>query len=56
VPNAPSILQRDVYGWFRRVSRATYALTERAARDLTRFAGSLPADANGGTATPHGTA
>jgi hypothetical protein len=39
VPNAPRILQRDVYGWFRRVSRATYALTERAARDLTRLAG-----------------
>jgi len=39
VPNAPSILQRDVYGWFQRVSRATYALTERAARDLTRFTG-----------------
>ena len=38
VPNAPSILQRDVYGWFQRVSRATYALTERAAQDLARFA------------------
>jgi hypothetical protein len=38
VPNAPRILQRDVYGWFRRVSRATYALTERAAQDLARFA------------------
>lgn len=44
VPNAPRILQRDVYGWFQRVSRATYALTERAARDLTRFAGALPAE------------
>jgi hypothetical protein len=38
VPNAPRILQRDVYGWFQRISRATYALTERAARDLVRFA------------------
>ena len=38
MPNASRILQRDVYGWFRRVSRATYALTERAARDLARFA------------------
>ena len=38
VPNAPSILQRDVYGWFQRVSRATYTLTERAAQDLARFA------------------
>jgi hypothetical protein len=44
VPNASRILQRDVYGWFQRVERATYALTERAARDITRFAaaGSLP--------------
>lgn len=45
VPNAASILQRDVYGWFERVSRATYTLTERAAHDLARFAaaGTLPA-------------
>jgi hypothetical protein len=54
VPNAASILQRDVYGWFQRVSRATYALTERAARDLTRFAGAgaLPADTSGRQAPP----
>lgn len=37
VPNASKILQRDVYGWFQRVERATYALTDRAARDLSRF-------------------
>jgi hypothetical protein len=45
VPNAPRILQRDVYGWFRRLERATYGLTDRAARDLARFeaAGKLPA-------------
>ena len=45
VPNAPSILQRDVYGWFERVARATYTLTDRAARDLARFtaSGTLPA-------------
>ena len=45
VPNAASILQRDVYGWFARVARATYTLTERAAHDLARFqaAGTLPA-------------
>ncbi|HMH53589.1 MAG TPA: DUF2161 family putative PD-(D/E)XK-type phosphodiesterase [Candidatus Acidoferrum sp.] len=52
VPNAGKILQRDVYGWFQRVSRATYALTERAARDLARFAGALPADGNGRQAPP----
>src|SRR5262245_27460864 len=38
VPNAPRILQRDVYGWFERVDRARYALTERAGQDLARFA------------------
>jgi hypothetical protein len=44
VPNASRILQRDVYGWFQRVERATYALTDRAATDLARFAaaGTLP--------------
>jgi hypothetical protein len=49
VPNAASILQRDVYGWFQRVARATYALTERAGRDLARFtaADALPPRANG---------
>ena len=44
VPNASKILQRDVYGWFRRFERATYELTERARNDLARFAaaGTLP--------------
>jgi hypothetical protein len=44
VPNAPRILQRDVYGWFERVERATYGLTDRARRDIERFsaAGVLP--------------
>jgi hypothetical protein len=44
VPNAARILGRDVYGWFQRVERATYALTDRARRDLARFvtAGALP--------------
>jgi hypothetical protein len=54
VPNAASILQRDVYGWFQRVSRATYALTERAAKDITRFAGTgaLPPETNGRQGAP----
>jgi hypothetical protein len=43
VPNASRILQRDVYGWFHRVARATYGLTERARQDLRRFAGSVDA-------------
>jgi hypothetical protein len=38
VPNAASILQRDVYGWFHRLGRATYGLTERARQDMGRFA------------------
>jgi hypothetical protein len=45
VPNAPRILQRDVYGWFRRVAPATYGLTDRAEQDIASFAadGRLPA-------------
>ena len=44
VPQASRILQRDVYGWFRRVERATYGLTDRARQDIDRFAarGTLP--------------
>ena len=51
VPNASRILQRDVYGWFQRLERATYALTERARRDIGRFAASraLPAPVGSGT-------
>ena len=51
VPNAPRILQRDVYGWFRRLQRATYALTDRARLDISRFAASraLPELASGAT-------
>lgn len=52
VPHAARILGRDVYGWFQRVERATYALTDRARRDLARFAaaGTLPEP--GGTSDP----
>jgi hypothetical protein len=44
VPNASRILQRDYYGWFRRLGRGTYGLTDRGADDLARFesAGALP--------------
>jgi hypothetical protein len=51
VPNAPRILQRDVYGWFRRLERATYALTDRARQDLGRFAASRVLPDLGGGAT-----
>jgi hypothetical protein len=49
VPNASRILQRDVYGWFERLARATYGLSDRARQDLARFgaAGVLP-DLGGG--------
>jgi hypothetical protein len=38
VAGAASILQRNVYGWFERVERGTYALTEAGHAGLTRFA------------------
>ena len=44
VPNAPRILRRDVYGWFQRVARGVYRLSERGRDDIARFgaAGLLP--------------
>lgn len=46
VPNAAGILQRNVYGWFERVERGTYALTPQGEQSLIRFGwteGSVPA-------------
>lgn len=45
VPNAARILGRDVYGWFQRVKRGVYGLSDRAREDIARFgaAGLLPA-------------
>ncbi|MBL8701693.1 MAG: hypothetical protein JNK67_25150 [Alphaproteobacteria bacterium] len=37
VPNAARILQQDVYGWFERVSRGTYAVTDGGRAGLERF-------------------
>ena len=37
-PRAAIILQQDVYGWFERVERGTYALTEAGEAGLARFA------------------
>ena len=37
IPNAARILQDDVYGWFERVERGTYALTPEGRRNLQRF-------------------
>lgn len=43
VADAARILQRDVYGWFRRLGRGTYALTERGEAALQRFADTVAA-------------
>lgn len=37
MPNAGKILQQDVYGWFERVERGVYRLTEAGAAGLARF-------------------
>ncbi len=36
-PDAPSILLRNVYGWFARAERGLYALTEQGRSALTRW-------------------
>jgi hypothetical protein len=38
VPGAARILQRNVYGWFTRLERGTYALSDGGDAALTRFA------------------
>ena len=38
VADAARILQRDVYGWFRRLGRGTYELTEAGQAALAQFA------------------
>jgi hypothetical protein len=43
VPTAARILQSNVYGWFTRIERGTYCLSEGGRRALTRFAGVLAA-------------
>jgi hypothetical protein len=52
VPNAGKILQKDYYGWFQRIERATYALTPEGRRGLARFLPPPPAaPAEGAVAT-----
>jgi len=43
VADTARILQRDVYGWFARVSRGTYALSDRGFAALGQFAEALAA-------------
>ena len=45
-PDAPKILLRNVYGWFARVERGVYALTEAGRAALVRWHRDLP-DARG---------
>ena len=43
VPGAARILQRNVYGWFTRLQRGTYALSNGGDAALTRFAAAVDA-------------
>jgi hypothetical protein len=47
-PKAASILQRNVYGWFVRLERGVYGLTDAGRAALTKWPAELPA----GTALP----
>jgi hypothetical protein len=42
VPNAPSILLRNVYGWFTRIERGLYELTPEGVVALARWAPVTP--------------
>ncbi|MFG1404433.1 DUF2161 domain-containing phosphodiesterase [Xanthobacter sediminis] len=44
-PDAPKILQRNVYGWFERAGRGIYALTESGREALATWQSELPATA-----------
>jgi hypothetical protein len=44
-PDAPKILQRNVYGWFVRVERGLYTLSEAGRGALVRWNAYLPASA-----------
>ncbi len=37
LPDAPKILQRNVYGWFERIERGQYGLTELGRAELARW-------------------
>ncbi len=44
IPDAPKILQRNVYGWFQRTARGVYALTEAGQAALRKWPPSDVAD------------
>jgi hypothetical protein len=43
VPRAARILQSNVYGWFDRVERGTYRLTEEGGQALSHFTDAVSA-------------
>ena len=49
MPDAPKILQRNVYGWFVRVERGVYGLTEGGKAALVRWKEHLPPPGNSGS-------
>lgn len=52
-PDAPKILQRNVYGWFERADRGVYALTEAGRAALLRWPPPVPSPAcEGASAAP----
>ncbi|MGE0852780.1 MAG: DUF2161 domain-containing phosphodiesterase [Hyphomicrobiaceae bacterium] len=52
VPDAPKILLRNVYGWFVRVERGVYALSDAGKAALVRWKSHLPAPADRDAASP----
>ena len=50
VPDAPKILQRNVYGWFERLERGVYGLTDAGRAALDRWKDHLPNDVGAATA------
>jgi hypothetical protein len=53
VPDAPKILLSNVYGWFARVQRGIYTLTDEGRAALVRWPQILSTNSNG-TATATG--
>lgn len=50
VPDAPKILLSNVYGWFARVQRGIYALTDEGRAALVRWPQVVPTNSNGSAA------
>ncbi len=48
IPDAPKILLRNVYGWFIRVERGVYALSDAGQAALVTWKAHLPEQSSGG--------